>query len=129
AALTPADNRTLKLSDAQTENDWGPGVELNLFRKSEAAGRLVLFADMPQLSLQNYDRKIFGHYWFDHGEKSAAELMQGGGGSRIDIIQSSDQKLFYRYWNRKEVVKAAELPSDGRRVDAFKMPIAQLEMY
>jgi hypothetical protein len=102
---------------------------LTLVRKGEPAGRSVLFADMPQRSLQIYDQKVFGHYWFDHGEKSSAELLQGGGGSRIDIVQGQDRQLYYRYWNRKTVVKAAELPTDGTRVDAFKMPIAQLRMY
>ena len=59
----------------------------------------------------------------------AQRRMQGEGGSRIDLLQGTDEKLYYRYWNGHEVVALDELPTDGTKVDAFKMPIAQLQMY
>lgn len=104
-----------------------PAVEIEVFGLGDEAARLVLFADMPERSLQLDGPEVYGSYWFDHGEKTAAELMQGQGGSRIDIVQGHDQKLYYRYWNRKEVAALGPLP-DGQAVDAFKMPMAQLQM-
>jgi len=111
-----------------------PAVELRISRGEAAPQRMLLFADTPELSLQDYDDDIFGSYWFDHGKKTAAELQAGRGGSRIDLLQGplaedGAAKLYYRYWNRAKVVTAQELPLDETPVDAFKMPIAQLKMY
>jgi hypothetical protein len=110
-----------------------PAVELRISR-GDKSQRMLLFADTPELSLQDYDDEVFATYWFDHGKKSGGDLLAGKGGSRIDLLQGPlDQdgaaKLYYRYWNRKEVVAAKELPLDETPVDAFKMPIAQLKMY
>ena len=111
-----------------------PAVELRVSRGDKETERLLLFADTPELSLQDYADEVFGAYWFDHGRKSGEQLLAGKGGSRIDLLQgpldkSGNAKLYYRYWNRKEVVAAKELPLDETPVDAFKMPIAQLKMY
>lgn len=106
-----------------------PAVELMVYKGDDAAGRVVLFADFPELSLQDYDREVFGTFWFDKGELTSEQRIRGEGGSRIDILQTPDGPLYYRYWNGREVVELAELPLDGSRVNAFKMPIAQLEMY
>lgn len=110
-----------------------PAVELRISR-GNTSQRMLLFANTPELNLQDYDDEVFGSYWFDHGRKSGEELLAGKGESRIDLLQgplSADgtARLYYRYWNRKEVVAAKELPLDGTPVDAFKMPIAQLKMY
>ena len=129
----PKTNALEWIADTANDKAENPTVQIKLFRGEESLGGLTLFADHPKYSLQDYDNQIFGSYWFDHGEKTATELMQGGGGSRIDILQGpvakdGTAKLYYRYWNRKQVVAAAELPQDGKPVDAFKMPIAQLKM-
>jgi hypothetical protein len=105
-----------------------PAVEIDLRRGDEPADRMLLFATLPELNEQAVDAKVFGSYWFDYGNQSSEELMQMKGESRIDIMQGQDEKLYYRYYNRREVPIVAELPLDGTPVDAFKMPIAQLEM-
>lgn len=106
-----------------------PTVEIKLHQGEDAVGRVVLFADLPELSLQDYKQEVFGTFWFDKGEKTSEERIRGEGGSRIDIIQAPGGDLHYRYWNGRELVTIAELPSDATRVNAFKMPIAQLQMY
>ncbi|MBX7165564.1 MAG: cytochrome c biogenesis protein ResB [Pirellulales bacterium] len=113
---------------AEAPGAENPAIELAVYRGEEPAGRLVLFADLPYLNAQDYAHGVFGAYWFDHGEMDVQQRMSGQRGSRIDILQGADHKLYYRYWNRKEVVAAGPLPGDGTPVDAFKMPIAQLQM-
>lgn len=122
-----------------SETPQNPAVRIELTEGDKLVDELVLLADMPNFNAQAYDAEVYGSYWFDHGEKTSAELLQasGPGGSRIDVIQGIDEdgetkRLYYRYWNRKEVVAARDLPIDGNKknaVDAFKMPIAQLQMY
>jgi hypothetical protein len=115
--------------------DKNPAVRIKLYEGDEDAGELFLMSDLPEINIQQYDRKVFGDYWFDHGEKTARELMQGQGGSRIDIVQGKQDgqtKLFYRYWNRKTLVASGELDAKGNKdnaVNAFKMPMGQLKMY
>lgn len=121
------------VADAASDTPANPTVEVKVYREGKEAGNLLLFADLPEYMLQDYKNNVFGSYWFDHGEKTAAQLLQGEGGSRIDLLQGPPDsdgkaKLYYRYWNRKEVVTTAELPQDGQQVNAFKMPIAQLKM-
>lgn len=110
-----------------------PAVEILIHSRNEAEvarqpRRMVLLADLPDLSIQDHQDQVFGSFWVPD-EKTSEQLVRGEGTSRIDIIQGADEKLYYRYWNRKEVVTIAELPTDRERVDAFKMPIAQLQMY
>jgi hypothetical protein len=108
-----------------------PAVEISIHRGEDPPQRLVLFADMPEFSLQDYKQDVFGDYWFDHGEKTTQQKLAGEGKSRIDVIQGEAQgkpALFYRYWNGQKLVTARDLPLD-EKVDAFKMPIAQLQMY
>jgi hypothetical protein len=107
-----------------------PAVELAVHTAEGNSGRLVLLADLPELNLFDRDGAAYGTYWFDHGQKSAEELMRGQGGSRIDVIQGPDQRLYYRYWNRKEVAHSRPLPHLAEeKVPAFKMPIDELVMY
>ncbi|MCC9604952.1 cytochrome c biogenesis protein ResB [Blastopirellula sp. JC732] len=123
----------------QSEVPQNPTVRIELTKDGKPYDELVLLADMPNFNAQAYDAEVYGSYWFNHGERDAAQLLQasGPGGSRIDVIQGVDKdgetkRLFYRYWNRKEVVASGELPLGGGKeeaVDAFKMPIAQLKMY
>lgn len=128
-----SDPGELQLSDVTPDDGQPerPAVEIRIGRgeDDEQPARMVLFADYPELDLQDYAHDVFGSYWYDHGEKDAQQRMQGEGGSRIDILQGADQKLYYRYWNGHEVVALDELPTDGTPVDAFKMPIAQLTMH
>lgn len=138
-----------RLVDAPVEDEQkSPAIELRVSRAAEKTStkalksqRLVLFADIPEFNLQATRLGVFGSYWFDHGKQSQAVIMSGQGGSRIDILQgivdpewnldqaATSTKLYYRYWNRHQVVLATELPTNGKQVNAFKMPIAQLRMY
>lgn len=121
------------------ETPQNPAVRIELTEGDKPVDELVLLADMPNFNAQAFAADVYGSYWYDHGERTSAELLQasGPGGSRIDVIQGIDEdgetkRLYYRYWNRKEVVAARALPLDGNKnnaVDAFKMPIAQLQMY
>jgi hypothetical protein len=52
----------------------------------------------------------------------------GQGKQRIDVLQGPDQKLYYRYWNRREVVAAGLLPTDGTPIDAFTMRVGTLQL-
>lgn len=120
-----------------------PTVVIELLDGDKKVDELTLLANMPQMNMQAYDSNVFGHYWYDFGEKDAAELMRGEGGSRIDLIQGVAQgaadendpaakRVFYRYWNRKKVVASGELKGNATKLDAveaFKMPIATLMMY
>ncbi len=107
----------------------GPAVELKLHRPDGEPARLVLFAQNPEVNIYDHRAEVFGTYWHDPGELTAAERMQGKGGARIDFVQGPDQKLYRRYWSGKQLVALGEMPTDGTKVDAFKMPIAQLQMY
>lgn len=113
-----------------------PAVEL-LVHRGDKSRRLVLFADMPELNLQDYDGELFGAYWHDFGALTSAERMAGAGRSRIDVLYGADQKLYYRKWQilsapdgkrRTASVVAGPLPHDGRPVDAFQMPFARLQL-
>lgn len=129
------------VNDATATEATNPAVKIAIFRDGQPAGRLTLLADMPDVNVQDHQNQVFGDYWFNHGKKTAAELMQGGGGSRLDIIQAHNQHLYYRYWNRETVVFAQPLPVaavdeqgvwhgvEEDALDAFKMPIAQLQLY
>ncbi len=130
-AMLSDDSRTgeLRLTSEDDAEAKRPAVEVAIHDGANKVARLILFAGLPELNQQDYRGEVFGTYWFDHGEKTAQQLLEGEGGSRIDILEGQDGKLYYRYWNRKEVVIADRLPDDGTRVDAFKMPIAQLQMY
>jgi hypothetical protein len=107
----------------------GPAVELKIHRgEDQPARRVILFAHHPQLNIYDHQGEVYGTYWFNPGKLTAAERMQGKGGSRIDFVQGQDQKLYYRYWNGEHIVALTEMPTDGGEVESFKMPIAQLKM-
>ncbi|PHS03390.1 MAG: hypothetical protein COA78_17975 [Blastopirellula sp.] len=136
---------TIDWIESQDQSKTNPSVKIKISRNDKDFSQLVLHADAPQLNLQAYDADIYGDFWFDHGEKTSAQLLQGEGGSRIDIIQGlpegvtgeeadlvSNKRLYYRYWNRKEVVFAKELPIHGNpenAVDAFSMKFGTVKMY
>ncbi len=133
ASLAPGDDgQGVRLIEeaARSEETARPGVEVLVHRPGKPPSRLLLFADLPHISVPDFAGDLHGAYWYDHGEKSSVELLQGTGegGSRIDIVQGPDEKLYARYWNRREVVWSQELPTDGKEVDAFKMPMAQLRL-
>ncbi len=133
----------VEVPEAEGAEPRNPTVIIELFRDDKKVDELTLLATSPQLNMQAYDAQVFGDYWFDFGEKDAAELMRGEGGSRIDLIQGvaqgaqdendpASKRVFYRYWNRKRVVASGELKrnaTEEEAVDAFKMPIATLRMY
>ena len=127
----PASGEGLELFDTpDTEQPSNPAVEVKLYRAGKPDVRVVAFADLPELRFcEPADPAVHAAYWFDYGDKSSRELLAGEGASRIDVIQGHDLKFYYRYWNRKQVVALGPLPTDGTKVDAFKMPIAQLRMF
>ena len=123
-------NGGLRMAGAEGQTvPGGPAVELKITRGGGETASVILFADHPNMNLYDYAADVFGSYWYDHGEIKSLDLMRGKGGSRIDILQAQDETLYYRYWNRKDVAVIAELPRDGAKVDAFKMPVAQLQMF
>jgi len=107
-----------------------PGVELEIISDEQGAQfeRVILLAGLPELNKYDYKNDVYGTYWVSTADQKSEDLVRGEGGSRIDVIQGHDGRLYYRYWNRKEVVAADVLPSDGTPVDAFKMPIGQLQL-
>lgn len=124
------DEQNAKAEQPKAEN---PVVTVKLFRGDQQIGKLLLMADLVEYSVQDHDAGVFGSYWFDRSNQTSAELMQGFGGSRIDLLQgpldaAGKARLYYRNWNRKQVIAADELPLDGTPVNAFKMAIAQLKM-
>ena len=106
-------------SVAETESNAGDGDDVE---------RLILLAGLPELNRQDFVHGVYGTYWISTGEQKSEDLLRGQGGSRIDVVQGHDRKLYYRYWNRRELVFAKELPTDGSAVDAFRMPIGQLKL-
>jgi hypothetical protein len=125
-----ADGDGLDLVESTRGGPADPAVELLIHHGDGPPRRMVLFADIPELSLQDWQGEVFGDYWFNDGPKTTQQKLAGEGKSRIDVIQgASDAKpaLFYRYWNGEKLVTVRDLPLD-KKVDAFKMPIAQLQM-
>jgi len=117
------------IEDSRPDARPSPALELLVHRGDAPPQRMVLFADIPELNIDDPGDGVYGTYWFDHGEKTAQQRMSGEQRSRIDLLQGADRRLYYRYWNGHQLALARELPTDGMRVDAFKMPIAQLQMY
>lgn len=131
------------LAEAGSKLEWrkgtgeeakNPAVKIKLFRDGKELSELLLLAIEPNSNVQDHKNQIYGEYWWDYSKRTTEEVMAAKDGitARIDILQGTDEKLYYRYWNRKDVVIARELPTEGSEedaVDAFKMPIAQLKMY
>ncbi len=93
---------------------------------------LSLFERFPERNVQDRSNHVYGYYFVRRDKVDSQALMQGRGGSRLDIIQGIDERgkpaLYYRYWNRKQLVFARPLPTDGTLADAFRMPIGQLKL-
>ncbi|MFI4876035.1 MAG: hypothetical protein ACIALR_11875, partial [Blastopirellula sp. JB062] len=62
-----------------SEVPQNPAVQIELTEGDAPVGELVLLADMPNFNAQAFDAEVYGSYWFNHGERSSAELLQGGG--------------------------------------------------
>src|SRR5690606_5666466 len=115
-----------------------PAVELRI-HGGKSPGRLILFSRNSMLAVQDYSNQVFGAYWYDYGELTAEQRMAGTAGARIDVLHGENNTLYYRNWNGKQVLALDELPvseenakkeqKESNKVNAFKMPIAQLEMY
>ncbi len=112
-----------------------PVVKVNLFKggDKERTTQLTLFAVNPEYNVYDYDKQIYGEFWYEHRDLKFDELQKMGITSWIHIIQDADGgALHYRYWNRKKVVFSKELPINGSEedaVDAFKMPAGELKLY
>lgn len=129
-----AEGGTLAESNSPSEEAYpNPAVELELLKKDQRVGGVILFADRVESNLPDYQNEIFGTYWFKHPDLTSQELMRGRGRSRIDIIQapvkdSDEFQLLYRYWDRSQVKAMGKLPADGEAIDAFQMPAFKLKM-
>lgn len=93
---------------------------------------MVLVAEMPEVSVQARTAGVYGGLWIEPVVADAASRMLGGSKSRIDIIQGETSragiaKVYYRCWQPPRIT-AGELPTDGRGVPVFRMPMATLEM-
>ncbi|MBT4691765.1 MAG: hypothetical protein HOB73_00285 [Planctomycetaceae bacterium] len=121
-------------NNTQESEPESPTAHLQVLDKdSEPWGReILLFANKPHHNVFDFDKKIYGTYWFDFSKKS----IQPFGGdpaaqeqvySRIEFLQGDDGTLYYRYWNRRtnKLVSVGSLVDDGgvnSAVDGFQMP-------
>ncbi|WP_145051013.1 hypothetical protein [Lignipirellula cremea] len=130
-----------------TEEILTASVTVQIFRKDEKVGQLLLAATHPELNQFDYKNQVFGDYWCDYDGLGFAERSRLGVFARIEFMQGDfpegddalpeagphQAKVYYRYWNRKEIVVATEFPLDGSKekaTDAFRMlGDQQLQMY
>ncbi len=131
------------LADAGSKLEWrqlpgaeakNPAVKIKLFRDGQELSELLLLALEPNSNVQDHKNQVYGEYWWDASGLTTEQVLSPSNPftARIDFLQGTDHKLYYRYWNRKEIVIAAEMPTDGsseNAVNAFSMPMAQLKMY
>lgn len=114
--------------DPEQDSGIGPGVEARIYSPDGKTQTISLLADHPEVGRGDPSLGVYASYWFDHGTKSGAELLQGKGSARFDVIQGPDRKLYYRRWNRQEVIAADKFPLDGDVVEAFEMPIMKVQL-
>ncbi len=111
--------------------DLGAALMLEVVQ-GEQRSSLSLFENYPERNVQDFRNHVYGYYFVRREKVDTRRLMQGRGGSRLDIIQGVDSQgkpaLFYRYWNRKQLAFVGPLPADGTLADAFRMPIGQLKL-
>jgi len=103
-------------------------VQLQIHAEGDPPQSMLLLADFPELSRQDYRHGVFGSYWFDaSGEapKGAAgqineKMIRSARRPRIDILLGADQKLYYRTWKSPQAGTIAPLPVDGTEVVTFE---------
>ncbi len=93
-------------------------VQLEVYRGDEAAQRLLLLADFPELN--RYDRRngVYGVFYFDpDAERPAADqarldprVLDNARRARIDLVQGADGKLYYRAWRPPDSLATGSLP-------------------
>lgn len=103
-------------------------VRGRIYRGDDDAGEeVVIVADMPEVAVQATRAGVYGALWLQPDVADSAARMQGQAKSRIDVIQGSDRQLYYRCWQPPKLT-AGPLPTDGKGVEAFSMPMGTLEM-
>ncbi|NUQ66377.1 MAG: hypothetical protein HUU20_28270 [Pirellulales bacterium] len=100
---------------------------LRVSRPGEPAGRMILFADVPEFNQQDVEHGLFGTYWADAAklaqslpsETTDAKMLDSARRPRVDILQASDGKLYYRTWAAGQFGGLAPLPMRGN-VEVFE---------
>ena len=93
---------------------------------------ILLFANKPQHNVFDFDKKIYGTYWFDFSKKSIQPFSRDPAAqeqvySRIEFLQGDNGTLYYRYWNRRtnKLVSRGPVIVDGgvnSALNGFQMP-------
>ncbi len=120
-------------SEKEADEPAVPTVHLQVLDKQgQPHGRpILLFANKPHHNVYDFDKQIYGTYWFDFSTKEiqpfGPNASQEEVYSRIEFLQGADSKLYYRYWNRRtnQLVSAQPLEAPGSpasAVDGFQMP-------
>ena len=112
-------------------------VRLRVRRGEEGRDEeMVVLADLPEVTIHAPRAGVYGTLWIERATADAAERMQGGTRSRIDIVQApgkdgppaaTGHRLLRRRW-QQPTADAGELPVDGSPVPAFAMPMGKLEL-
>lgn len=96
------------------------GVLLQIHHGTQAPQRMVLLADHPELTRQDYPDQVFGAYWIDavaprEGARDvlSAETLREAAQPRIDLFQGADQHLYCRAWRSPKADPVAAMPVDG----------------
>ncbi len=119
-------------------------MELAVQDQAGNIDEMVLFADRPEFNQQAGKLQVFGTYWVNTAalRRDAARLagihpdaLPGGGGGRVDLLQSADGKLYYRYWKAPRFVAAGQVILNGRPfrlgagLDSLRLAIRTLLPY
>ena len=98
-------------------------VALQVFRRNQFAGWLLLYANDPEDNQQDYASGVFGTYWFEATMATARmvprQRFERARQRRVEILQGHDRKLYYRTWDAPALVGSGELPTDGSTLSLF----------
>lgn len=105
------------------------GAVLRIHAPDTQPQRMVLLADFPEFSQQDYQHGVYGEYWVDttkrskeskEASKDSPESIHQPERPRIDIVQGADRKLYYRTWHSPQFGVVAPLPLGGTKITAFE---------
>ena len=100
------------------------GVQLRIHKPEKQPQPLVLIADLPEFSQQDYRDEVFGSFWYDatterEGAVPREKAFRDAGLPRVDILQGADEKLYYREWLSPNVRHIGPVPMDQARWTVF----------
>lgn len=104
------------------------GAVLEIHAPGSQPRRMVLLADFPEFSQQDYQHGVYGEYWVDaarlpkeskEASKDTPDSIHHPDRPRIDILQGADRKLYYRTWHSPRFGTAAPLPLGGAKITGF----------